>query len=121
MSKDNPSNYGKLGMKELMESEKKKMKLRFKEYYDTEFIKTEEWYCVNCGTAQKGNTTVGPKTKDRILTCSDCEIVIRFYIVSPAKKTVAEAIKSFEATPLTDRQATGRANTGKSKRKRKRK
>ena len=70
----------------------------------TKLQNNEEYYCLNCGTAQKGNTVVRTKTKDRILTCSDCEIQIRFYVMSPPKKTVAEAAKSFDATPLTDRQ-----------------
>jgi transcription elongation factor Elf1 len=101
MRKENPSEYGKKGMKEMIAPQ------------------YEEWYCPNCGTAQKKNTTVNKKTGDRQLTCNDCEIVIRFYIISAAKKIVAEAAKSFDATPMTDRQSTGRANTGKSKRKRK--
>ena len=75
----------------------------------------EEYYCLNCGTAQ---TVVTPKSKDRILTCSDCEIQIRFYVMSPPKKTVAEAAKSFHATPLTDRQ-TGHKPYRKRRKRRK--
>jgi transcription elongation factor Elf1 len=90
---DSPSQFGKLGMKEMLEQQNK-----------------EEWYCGNCGTAKKGNTVVGPTTKDRILTCGDCGIVIRFYIQSPPIKTIAEAAKAFEATELTKQQKTGSGN-----------
>lgn len=103
MRKENPSEYGKKGMKELLEPQ------------------YEEWYCAFCGTAQKKNTLVNNETGDRLLTCHDCGIILGFYIKAKPTKTVAEATKSFEDTPLTDHQSTGRANTGKSKRKRKRK
>lgn len=86
MIKENPSGYGKKGMKEML------------------YPETESWYCPNCSTAEKINTTINNKTGDRLLQCNDCGIVIRFYIQSKATKTVAEAAKSFEATPLTDSQ-----------------
>lgn len=103
MKKENPSEYGKKGMKELLEPQ------------------YEEWYCAFCGTAQKKNTLVNNETGDRLLTCRDCNIVLAFYIKAKPTKTVGEAEESFKKTPLTDHQATGRSNTGKSKRKVKRK
>lgn len=81
----------------------------------------EEWYCGFCGTAKKKNTVVNKKAGDRLLTCTDCNIVIRFYIQSPATKTVAEAVKSFEAVPLTDSQRYGGTTRGKKRKKKKKK
>lgn len=101
MIKENPSEYGKKGMTEMLEPQ------------------YEEWYCLHCGTAQKKNTTVNTKSGDRLLTCTDCGIVLAFYIKVKPTKTTGEAEESFKKTPMTDRQTTGRANTGKSRRKRK--
>jgi len=70
----------------------------------------EEWYCGFCGTAKKKNTVVNPKTRDRLLTCEDCGIVLRFYVVSPASKTTGEAEKSFKKTQLTKNQEFGSGN-----------
>jgi uncharacterized Zn finger protein len=70
----------------------------------------EEWYCGNCGSAQKKNTVVNKKAGDRLLTCTDCGIVLRFYIQSPATATKWLAQESFDKTELTKQQKTGSGN-----------
>jgi hypothetical protein len=102
MRKENPSEYGKKGMKEMLEPQ------------------YEEWFCGNCGTAKKQNTVVY-QSGDRLLTCTDCNIVLRFYIVSPATKSKKEAEESFNKTELTKQQRTGSGNKPYKKRKKKRK
>ena len=74
-----------------------------------------EYFCSNCGIRTKDNTHNGA-SGDHILSCPQCNFVMRFYILPSGQlKTFTEVHKEFVNTQLTEYQKWG----SKAKRKRK--